>query len=58
MDYATIHTLAYGHLLPCSPSSDEWKQPSEESLETCWFASDMAGGKKLGVGTAQVGWSP
>ena len=57
VDYATTHTLAYAHM-SCSPSSAEWKQPSEKSLDTSWFLLDIDGGmrkKKLGVGPAQLG---
>ena len=32
LGYVTRHTLAYAHM-SCSPSSAEWKQPSEESLD-------------------------
>ena len=48
-----------GILPPCSPSSAEWKQPSEESLETAWFLLDMVGGKgenKLWVVQGPLGW--
>ena len=53
------HTLAYA-LLSYSQTSAEWKQPSEESLETSWFLLDMVGRKgeeKLGVGPPPHGWS-
>ena len=52
------HTLAYA-LLSYSQTSAEWKQPSEESLETSWFLLDMVGGKgenKLGVVQGPLGW--
>ena len=57
LGYFTTHTLAYAHM-SCSPSSAEWKQPSEESLDTSCFLLDMVGRireKKLGVGPAPLG---